>query len=308
MRVVVTGATGTIGSAVVAALRRRGDHVVALTREPDRARAVLSDVEMHAWRSPTREAPPAAAVDGADAVVHLLGEPIGQRWTLAVKRELRASRIRSTRLLVEAIRTRGAGDTPLTLISQSATGFYGNHGLDWQTEQSPRGSGFLPRLVVDWERESLAAAALLNVRVVVPRTGVVLSPQGGALEKMATPFRMGVGGPIAGGHQYVPWIHIDDVVGALLHCIDTAEAAGPINVVSPNPATNAELSRALGHALHRPAVLPVPGFAVRALYGEMAVTVTDGQRVSATKLEDLGYVFIHPHLDEALRDVLEAAA
>lgn len=308
MRVVVTGATGTIGSAVVASLRQRGDHVVALTREPERARAFLGDIETHAWRSPTRDAPPAAALDGANAVIHLMGEPIGQRWTVAVKRELRASRIRSTRLLVEAIRTRGATDTPLTLIAQSATGFYGPRGVDWQTERSPHGIGFLARLVVDWERESRAAAALPNVRVVLPRTGVVLSPQGGALEKMATPFRMGVGGPIAGGHQYVPWIHIDDVVGALLHCIDNRAAAGPINVVSPNPATNGELSRALGHVLRRPTVLPVPGFAVRALYGEMAETVTGGQRVSATKLEELGYAFLHPDLEEALRDVFETAA
>ena len=298
MRAVVTGATGTIGRAVVAALQARGDHPVALTR----------DVETHAWRSPARQEPPASALDGADAIIHLLGEPIGQRWTGDVKRRLRESRLRSTRLLVRAIAARGAGQPPLTLVSQSATGYYGTRGDEWQTEDSPPGSDFLARLVIDWEHESLAAAALPGVRVVVTRTGVVLSGEGGALEKMAPPFRLGVGGPIAGGRQYVPWIHIDDVVGALLHCVDTGAAAGPINVVSPNPATNAELSRALGHALHRPAVLPVPGFAVRALFGEMSMTVTGGQRVSAAKLEGLGYVFGHPDLESALHDVLAAAA
>ncbi|PZR77482.1 MAG: TIGR01777 family protein [Candidatus Aeolococcus gillhamiae] len=307
-RVVVTGATGTIGRAVVAALHTRGDHVVALSRDAERARAVLGNVEVHAWRSPTRQSPPSAALDGAHAIIHLLGEPIGQRWTAAVKRELRDSRLRSTRLLTRAIHARATGSPPLTFVSQSATGFYGLHGDAWLTEQSPPGTDFLARLVVDWEHESLAAAAAPNVRVVVSRTGVVLSSHGGALEKMAPPFKFGVGGPIAGGRQYVPWVHIDDVVGALLHCLDTRAAAGPINVVSPNPATNAELSRALGHALHRPALLPVPGFAVRALYGEMSMTVIGGQRVSAAKLEGLGYVFVHPHLDTALRDVLSAAA
>ncbi len=305
-RVVVTGATGTIGRAVVAALHARGDRVVALSRDADRARALLGDVEVHAWRAPTRQSPPAAALAGADAVIHLLGEPIGQRWTADVKRELRESRLRSTRLLVKAIAARSV-EASLTLVAQSATGYYGTHGDEWLTEDSPPGTDFLARLVVDWEHEALAAAAT-GVRVLLTRTGVVLSPDGGALEKMAPPFKLGVGGPIAGGRQYVPWIHIDDVAGALLHLLDTPAASGAVNVVSPNPATNAELSRALGRALHRPALLPVPGFAVRALYGEMSMTVTGGQRVSAQLLESLGYRFLHPHLATALRDVLRAAA
>lgn len=161
---------------------------------------------------------------------------------------------------------------------------------------------------VDWEREGEAAAGIDGVRVLCSRTGVVFSEHGGALEKMVTPFRLGVGGPIAGGHQYVPWVHIDDVVGAFLRLLDNPAASGPINVVAPNPAANAQLSRALGHAIHRPAVMPVPGFAVRALFGEMAVTVTGSQRVSAAKRESLGYTFRYPELDPALRGVVSNAA
>ncbi len=308
MRVVVTGATGTIGRAVVAALQARGDQVVALTRDPEKARSLLSGVEIHAWVSTTLEPPPQAALRGADAIVHLLGEPIAQRWTEPAKREIRDSRVLSTRLLVDALRTRPPGAGPLTLVAQSATGYYGSQGDAWLSEDAPAGNDFLAGVVVAWERESLAATALEHVRVIVARTGVVLSRQGGALSKMLFPFRMGVGGPIAGGRQYLPWVHIDDVVGALLHCVDDGAANGPINVVAPNPVTNAEMSVALGRVLHRPALMPVPGFALRALYGEMAVTVTGGQRVSAEKLEALGYVFRHPSFEPAVRAVLAAAA
>ncbi|MDQ2961476.1 MAG: TIGR01777 family oxidoreductase [Candidatus Dormibacteraeota bacterium] len=307
MRVVVSGATGTIGRAVVAGLAERGDEVVALTRDPATALRVLGDVEAHAWTAPTKQTPPPAALAGASAVIHLLGEPIAQRWTAAAKREIRLSRTLSTRQLVAGIQARDEA-TPLTLISQSATGYYGERGDQLLTEDSAPGSDFLAHLVVDWEREAEAAADIDGVRVVCSRTGVVFSEHGGALEKMLTPFRLGVGGPIAGGHQYVPWVHIEDVVGAYLHFIDNRDATGPINVVAPNPSTNAQLSRALGHVIHRPALMPVPGFAVRALFGEMAVTVTGSQRVSAAKLESLGYTFRHPELDPALRDVLSTAA
>lgn len=307
MRVVVTGATGTIGRAVVSALDARGDQVVALTRDPAKARSLLGDVEIHAWRSPAYESPPQAAFTGAGAIVHLLGEAIAQRWTETAKREIRDSRVLSTRLLVDAIRACPPGAGPFTLVAQSATGFYGSHGNEWLSEGAPAGNDFLAGVVVAWERESLAAATLETVRVVVARTGVVLSPQGGALAKMLPPFRLGVGGPIAGGRQYLPWVHIDDVVGALLHCVDDGAANGPVNVVAPNPVTNAEMSAALGRVLHRPALMPVPALALRALYGEMAVTVTGGQRVSAEKLEDLGYVFCHPLFEPAVRNVLGAA-
>ena len=158
-------------------------------------------------------------------------------------------------------------------------------------------------MTIDWEREAGAAASVM--RVACTRTGVVLSPSGGALAKMLPFFRLGIGGPVAGGHQYVPWVHLDDVVGALLCCVDNAGADGPVNVTAPNPVTNAELSRALGHVLGRPAVLPVPGMAVKLLYGEMAEMVTTGQRAVPARLGQLGYVFRHPELEEALHDVLK---
>lgn len=306
MRVIVTGATGTIGLAVVNALRSRGDQVVALTRDPNRASPELGGVETHAWPRPKEAPPPQAALTGADAIVHLLGEPVAQRWTKDAQREIRESRVLSTRSLVAGISALPVDQRKPTLVSQSATGWYGSRGEEWLEEDAPAGDDFLAEVVADWERESLAATDV-GVRVVVTRTGVVLSPTGGALSKMLLPFRMGVGGPVAGGRQYVPWVHIGDVVGGLLHCVDNAAASGPVNVVSPNPVTNAELSRQLGQVLRRPAIMPVPALALRALYGEMAMMVTGGQRVSAKRLLGLGYVFRYPELETALRDVLGRA-
>ncbi|HEY2705824.1 MAG TPA: TIGR01777 family oxidoreductase [Candidatus Dormibacteraeota bacterium] len=306
MRVVLTGATGTIGTAVAAALQRRGDEVVALTRDPDRAHRGLSGVELHAWPRPASAPPPEAALAGADAVVHLLGEPVAQRWTESARREISDSRVLSTRSLVAAIAGLPEDRRPRTLVSQSATGFYGPHGDEWLDERSPAGADFLAGVVVAWEREALAAADASGLRVVVARTGVVLSPEGGALAKMLPPFRLGAGGPVAGGRQWVSWVHLDDVAGALLHCVDDAGAAGPVNVVAPTPVTNAELSRTLGAVLRRPAVTPVPALALRLLYGEMASMVTTGQRVSAGRLLGLGYAVRYPDLEPALRQLLGA--
>ena len=188
------------------------------------------------------------------------------------------------------------------LVSQSATGYYGPRGDEPLDESAPAGSDFLAEVVVAWEYEARQADA--KMRVALTRTGVVLSPSGGALAKMLPFFKLGVGGPVAGGHQYVPWIHLDDVVGALLYAVDNAAASGPINVTAPNPATNAQLSTVLGRVLHRPAVLPVPGFALKLLYGEMAEVVTTGVRARPAQLQQLGYPFAHPELEEALRDVL----
>ncbi len=304
MRVVLTGATGTIGTAVASALRERGDQVVALTRDPGRAGRALDGAEVHAWPQPKETPPPEAAMAGADAVVHLLGEPVAQRWTEKAKREIAGSRVLSTRSLVAGLTALPADRRPRTLVSQSATGFYGPHGDDWLDEGSPAGTDFLAGVVVAWEREALGAAGPLGMRVVVARTGVVLSPEGGALAKMLPPFRLGAGGPIAGGRQYVPWVHLDDVAGALLRCVDNASAEGPINVVAPNPVTNAELSRTLGAVLHRPAVTPVPALAMRLLYGEMASIVTTGQRASADRLCALGYAPRYPDLEPALAQLL----
>jgi uncharacterized protein len=307
MRVVVSGATGTIGSALVSALLARGEEVVALSRDAGRARQSLGDeVEPHAWPRPMDEPPPEAALAGADAVVHLLGEPIAQRWTDEAKEAIRESRVRSTRSLVEGLLALSPEGRPRTLVSQSAVGFYGPRGDERLDEDTPVGNDFLAGVVAAWEHEALAAASS-GVRVVVTRTGVVLSPSGGALAKMLPFFRLGIGGPVAGGRQYVPWIHLDDVVGAMLFCAGRPEAAGPVNLTAPTPVTNAALSKVLGRVLKRPAFLPVPGLAVKSLYGEMAEIVITGQRAVPARLEQLGYGFRHPDLEPALRDVLGRA-
>lgn len=306
MRVLITGATGTIGLALADALCARGDEVAALSRDPERGQRVLGEAaEVYAWARPTAEPPPADALVGVDAVVHLLGEPIAQRWTDEAKHRIRDSRVLGTRNLVTALRALPDAERPSVLVSQSATGFYGPSGDAPLDEHAPAGEDFVADVVVAWEREAVAATAAM--RVVCARTGVVLSPSAGALSKMLPFFRLGIGGPVAGGHQYVAWIHLDDVVGALLRCIDAPEAAGPVNVTAPNPVTNSEFSRALGHALGRPAALPVPGLAVKLLYGEMSEVVTTGQRVVPARLAQLGYEFRHPEVEEALRDVLGAS-
>ncbi len=307
MRIAVTGATGVIGRRAIAAMLERGDHVVALTRNVESGREALGgDVELHAWPDPKRTPPPTAALEQSDAVLHLLGEPIAQRWSDDAKREIRDSRVLSTRSLVAAIAALPEDLRPRVLVSQSATGYYGPRGDEPVRESDPAGADFLAGVTVDWEHEA-GQAASAGVRVATTRTGVVLSPAGGALEKMLPPFKLGVGGPVAGGRQYVPWIHLDDVVGAMLRCLDDDAATGPVNLTAPNPVTNAELSKTLGRVLHRPAVLPVPGLALKALYGEMATIVLTGQRAVPARLGELGYEFRHPQLEPALRDVLSGS-
>ena len=303
MRVLITGATGTIGLALADALTARGDQVVALSRDPERGQRVLGDgIAVVGWPDPNAEPPPAAALEGLDAVVNLIGEPVAQRWTAEAKERIRDSRVLGTRSLVAGLRSLPADGAPRVLISQSATGYYGPRGDAPLDEEASAGTDFLAGVVAAWERE--AAAAPPTMRIVLTRTGVVLSSSGGALAKMLPFFKLGIGGPVAGGNQYVPWVHLDDVVGAFMHCLDDELATGPVNVTAPNPVTNAELGRALGHTLGRPAVLPVPGLAVKLLYGEMAEMVTTGQRAVPAKLGQLGYEFRHPEIGLALTDVL----
>jgi hypothetical protein len=259
-------------------------------------------VEVHPWAEPESAPPPSEALAGADAAINLLGEPVAQRWSDTAKQRIRESRIRGTRMLVAGLMALPSDGRPGALISQSATGYYGPRGDAPLDEQASPGDDFLGELTVAWEGEATSAQAAM--RVVCTRTGVVLSPGGGALAKMLPFFKLGIGGPVAGGQQYVPWIHLDDVVGAFLHCLDHDGASGAVNLTAPNPVTNAELSRALGHALGRPAVLPVPGAAVKLLYGEMAEIVTTGQRAIPAKLGELGYTFRHPEIEAALKDVL----
>ena len=302
MKVAVSGATGNIGLALVRALVARGDSVAALSRDPERAGAKLpAGVEALAWPDPKGAPPPAQALSGSEAVVHLLGEPVAQRWSDEAKREIRDSRVLSTRNLVAGLGALGPAERPRALVAQSATGYYGSLGDQRVDESAPAGEDFLARVTVAWEAEARAAEGL-GMRVALTRTGVVLAESGGALEKMLPFFKSGVGGPVAGGKQYVPWIHMDDVVGALLFCIDNDGAFGPLNLTAPEPATNKELSRALGRVLRRPAFAPVPAVAVKALYGEMASIVTGGVRAVPGRLTALGFGFTHPRLEDALRN------
>ncbi|HYM59145.1 MAG TPA: TIGR01777 family oxidoreductase [Solirubrobacteraceae bacterium] len=299
MRVTVTGATGLIGSRLIAGLKRRGADVTVLSRDPGRARASLS-VEAAAWDA-DREPAPAHALAGRDAVVHLAGEPVAQRWTSGAKERIRGSRELGTRNLVEGLRE--AEPRPAALVSSSAVGYYGPHGDEVLDEQAAPGSDFLAEVTRVWEREADRAGEL-GLRVVRVRTGVVLDPRGGALKKMLWPFRLGVGGPVAGGRQYMPWIHVDDVVGIYERALADDTWSGAVNATAPGPVTNRAFSKALGRALRRPALAPVPALAIRILYGEMAVIVTTGQRAVPRRTQDLGYSFAHPDLDEALRAAL----
>jgi uncharacterized protein len=302
-RIVVTGATGVIGQALVTRLRERGDAVIALSRDEVRGRRTLGDgIEVVAWPDPGQAPPPAEALSGADAVVHLLGEPVAQRWSDQAKARIRDSRVLSTRQLVAGLRELEADRRPDVLVSQSGTGFYGPSGDRELDEEAPAGTDFLAEVVKAWEGEAQAAEP--SLRVVRTRTGVVLSPRGGALAKMLPFFRLGIGGPVAGGRQYIPWIHLDDVVAGLVYCVDEASATGAVNLTAPQPATNADFSKALGRALNRPAVLPVPGLALKLLYGEMALIVTTGQRAIPRRLQELGFAFAQPEVEAALRDVL----
>jgi uncharacterized protein (TIGR01777 family) len=302
VKVTVTGATGAIGQPLVAELRARGDEVTVLSRNPASAREKLvPGVDALAWPDPKAGPPPAEAMAGRDAIVHLLGEEVAQRWTDDARREIRDSRVLATRNLVAVLRGLGEGTRPQTLVSQSASGFYGPRGDERVDESGPTGEDFLARVTVEWEN-SAREAEQLGLRVVRTRTGVALAKGGGALAKMLPFFKIGLGGPVAGGGQYLPWVHLDDVVGAMLFALDTEAASGPLNVTAPEPVTNKEFSRALGRVLRRPALAPVPAFAVRLLYGEMASIVTTGARVVPARLSELGYRFRRPELEDALRE------
>ncbi len=301
MLVTVTGATGLIGARLVATLARRGDEVTVLSRDPDHARERLgSGFHAERWDA-LHEPAPAGALAGRDAVVHLAGEPVAQRWSAAAKERIRTSRESGTANLVAGLRS--AEPRPRALVSASAVGYYGPRGDEDVPETDPPGDDFLAQVCVAWERAAQAAAEL-GMRVAIVRTGIVLDPHGGALAKMLPPFRAGAGGPVAGGRQWMPWIHVDDLVGIYVAALDGDAWSGPLNGSAPQPATNREFSKALGRALHRPALAPVPRLALRALYGEMEQIVTTGQRAIPARPLALGYAFAHPQLDEALRAAL----
>src|SRR3954452_10154435 len=299
MRVTITGVTGLIGTKLVRALRERGDEVVVLSRSPEKARDTLG-VEAGGWGPPPGPAP-AAGFAGSDAVVHLAGENVAQRWSAEAKERILESRRTGTRNLVEGLRTLEA--KPKVLVSSSAVGYYGKHADEELGEDAPPGSDSLAEVCVAWEREADAARDL-GLRVAKIRTGVVLDPEGGALAKMLPFFKAGVGGPVAGGRQFMPWIHVDDMVALYLAALDGEDWTGPVNGTSPSPVTNKAFSKAVGSVLGRPAFAPVPAFAIRALYGQMAEIVTEGQRAVPERALAHGFAFRHPDLDEALRAAL----
>jgi len=301
MKVALTGATGMIGRPLGTALRRRGDELVVLSRRASSATGVSNSSQVLEWEPASGPAP---GLSGVDAVVHLAGEPVAQRWTAAAKDRIRRSRVLGTANLVAGLAT--ADPRPNVLVSTSAAGFYGDRGDLPLEESAPPGprDDFLASVCIDWE-DAAEQATELGVRVVIVRNGVVLDRHGGALAKMLPAFKLSLGGPIAGGRQYMPWITLDDVVGLYLAALDGgASWSGPVNASAPAPATNAQFTKALGRALHRPAVAPVPAFALRLLFGEMASVLLASQRALPARATQLGYQFRWGELDSALAAAL----
>jgi len=301
MRVLITGASGFLGSRVADALLERGDEVVGLSRSPDRARGVNPAVIWHAWNA-TGERPPATAVEGVDAVIHLTGEPIDQRWTDDAKQRIRSSRERATKNLIDALSA--ADPRPRALISQSAVGYYGDRGDAIVDESTPSGTSFDAAVCTAWEAAARAGEDV-GMRVAILRTGFPLDARAGLLKQLLPPFRLGLGGPIAGGRQYMPWIHVDDWVALALWTLDGDDRTGTYNATAPNPETNAEFSRTLGRVLDRPAVMPIPKLAMKLRFGsELGEVVTGGQRAIPRRALDGGFGFTYPELEPALRNLL----
>lgn len=292
MRITITGGTGFIGRELVRQLKARGDEVRLLSRSRP----------PYQW-DPLAGPPPREALEGADAVVHLAGESVSQYWTSPARNRIRESRTKGTQNLVLGLSQMAA--PPRVLVAASAVGFYGDRGDEMLDESSLPGTGFLPEVCQEWEDASNSAARL-GVRVVTKRTGVVLHPAGGALAKMLLPFKLGLGGAFGSGLQWMPWIHLADQIGSILYSIDNEALSGAVNAAAPNPVTNREFVWSLARALHRPAFLPVPAFALRLLLGEMSEIVLASQRVLPTALVQSGYQFQFPQLDSALTGLLES--
>ena len=300
MKSLVTGATGFVGQKLLAHLERR----VVLSRNAAKARKTLAGFlpDVFEWNAEKQPAP-AAAFAGVDAVFHLAGEPVAEgRWTEEKKRRLRESRVAGTRNLVDTLLK--LEKKPKVLVSASAVGFYGDRGDEILDEQSPPAHNFLADLCRDWENEARRATAA-GIRVVSVRVGIVLGQGGGALDKMLLPFRMGVGSILGSGKQYMPWIHIEDLVNLLVFAADHEALRGPVNGAAPNPVTNAEFTKSLGRAVHMPTFFPaVPGFALRMMFGEFGDILLHSQRVIPRAALNAGYQFQFEHLDDALREIL----
>jgi len=301
MKILVSGSTGLVGMALVSALVRDGHTVCRLVRPESTVSMETKDGFNVAWNPATGELGGAGV--GPDAVVNLAGASIGDgRWTAERKAVLRSSRIESTRALVNALGKMNA--RPRVLVSASAIGIYGNRGDELLTEESKAGSNFLAELTREWEAEALKAEAL-GIRVVLARFGVILAREGGALAKMLLPFKIGAGGKLGTGKQWMSWVMLDDVVGILRLAIENASVRGPVNVVVPQPVRNEEFTKVLAKALHRPALFPAPAFALRLALGEMAdALLLSSQRVVPRVLENTGYQFLHADLSPALESIV----
>jgi hypothetical protein len=302
MRIIITGGTGLIGRQLAKSLAGDGHEVIALSRNPSQATGMPAGVRVERWDAKT-PAGWAQLADGAGAIVNLAGESLAEgRWTEARKRAIVDSRVNAGKAVVEAIRA--AAQKPAVLVQSSAVGYYGPRGKEEITEDAKPGSDFSAKVCVDWEASTQAVEAL-GVRRPVIRTGIVLSPDGGALPRMLLPFKFFAGGKLGSGEQGFPWIHMADEVAAIRFLIDTAGASGPFNLTAPNPPTNAEFAKAIGQAMGRPAAVPAPGFAMKAAFGEMSTVLLDGQRAVPQRLLGLGYTFRFGDSVAALRDILK---
>lgn len=301
MNILITGATGFIGSHLSEHLNNEGHRVTALSRDPDGARRQVPALAgAFAW-SPLSERPPAEALRDVEAIVHLAGEPVDGRWTDDKKEAIRDSRVIGTRNLVTAIAE--AEKRPEVLVSGSAIGYYGDRGDETLTEDADPGDDFLASVCREWEREAHAAREL-GLRVHTIRTGIVLGPDGGALEQMLLPAKLGLSGPLGSGRQWWSWIHIEDEVGILAHALTNLSESGALNGTAPGPVRQKEFAKALGRVLHRPAFLPAPAFALELVLGGFAVELLSSKRVLPEAARAAGYHFRHPDLEPALREIV----